>query len=126
MVSISAFSVWFGKLLTVGHREDGTCTLCNLVEVMNKCRAGQVAVSLDILCKHMPCTSILYKAIRNIQTFYCLTAIMPGYQNGLQQDATEFLNCFMYIVGNQRQTSPLEKCTKIMSGGCLLTTHHND
>ena len=34
---VAAFSVWFGKLLTVGHREDGTCTLCNLVEVMNKC-----------------------------------------------------------------------------------------
>ena len=39
----------------VGHGEDGTCTLCSLVEVMNKCHAGHVAVSPAILCKLLPC-----------------------------------------------------------------------
>ena len=42
----------------VGHREDGTCTLCSLVEVMNKCHAGHVAVSPAILCKLLPCMYI--------------------------------------------------------------------
>ena len=42
----------------VGHREDGTCTLCSLVEVMNKYHAGHVAVSPAILCKLLPCMYI--------------------------------------------------------------------
>ena len=33
-------------------------TLCSLVEVMNKCHAGHVAVSPAILCKLLPCMYI--------------------------------------------------------------------
>ena len=43
----------------IGHREDEhVYTLCSLVEVMNKCHAGHVAVSPAILCKLLPCMYI--------------------------------------------------------------------
>ena len=68
--------------------------------------------------------------------------ILPGYENGQQHDATEFLNSIICEVGKERlymqvhvcgyprsvalcHTSPLEECTKIMSkaaGRCLMTT----
>ena len=73
--------------------------------------------------------------------------ILPGHENGQQQDATEFLNSIICEVGKERlymqvhvcgypqvvllciitrHTSPLEECTKIMSkaaGRCLMITH---
>ena len=102
----------------VGHREDGTCTLCSLVEVMNKCHAGHVAVSPAILCKLLPCMYIY------IRRFHCSTAIMPGYQKGWQQDAAEFLNSLMCIVGKHRYIPC--SCIHVVRFRCSFILHQTD
>ena len=89
----------------VGHREDGTCTLCSLVEVMNKCHAGHVAVSPAILCKLLPCMYIHQEDL-------IISLLMPGYQKGWQQDAADFLNSLMCIVGKKIDEGNL-KCDEI-------------